>query len=68
MKQMKEKKNIDHILMALKDKLLLRTSVIVLTMYCVIIAYIKLKCVTKLALGMGGRNEEYTAVNFSHYA
>lgn len=67
MKQMKGK-HFYHILMALKDKLLLRTSIIVLTMYCVIIAYVKLKCMTKLAPGMGGRNEDYTAVNFSHYA
>lgn len=57
MKQMKEKK-FYHIVMALKDKLLVRTSIIVLTMYCVIIAYVTLKCMTKLAPGMGGRNEE----------
>lgn len=45
MKQMKKKTGFD-ILMALKDKLLLRTSIIMSTMYCVVIAYVKLKCMT----------------------
>lgn len=52
MKQMKKNKIVYHILILLKGIIVIG---LVLTMYYVIIAYVKVKCMTKLVLGLGGR-------------